>query len=285
VSTVTTHDNAWTRFWNQGDWWRAVLLIAGYLVIYVGGGLLIGQLVADRLSEDGIFADTQTVAWGLLAPLALGAVALTAFVASVGWFRSLFAPQPIRGRGWMWVAPVAVAVAVVLRLLGIDYASYASGVVALTFLSGAFIGFVEEIVTRGIAVKMLRDAGRSEWVVMAVSSLLFALMHATNAFSGQALGVVAATVGFTFGFGICMYLVLRVTGNLIWPMILHCLYDPTLFLATGGIDVAAEGEQSAFLTAAVPANIVFLLIAVVALVAVRGRVRARAPLTGSVETR
>jgi membrane protease YdiL (CAAX protease family) len=120
---------------------------------------------------------------------------------------------------------------------------------------------------------MLRDAGKSEWVVMVVSSLIFGLLHATNVLSGQEVLTVAVTVVFAFGFGICMYLTLRVTGNLIWPMLLHGLYDPTLFLATGGIDEVHSGPQSELLTLAGPSNLVFLLIAVVGLVFVRGRVR------------
>ena len=65
---------------------------------------------------------------------------LIAFVASLHWFPALFARQPIGGRWWMWLAPVAVVAAIVLRLLGIDYASYAAGVVAVTFLSGLLVG-------------------------------------------------------------------------------------------------------------------------------------------------
>lgn len=98
-------------------------------------------------------------------------------------------------------------------------------------------------------------------------------MHATNILSGQEVVTVALTVAFAFGFGICMYLTLRATGNLIWPMLLHGLYDPTLFLATGGIDEVHSGPQSELLTLAEPANLVFLLIAVLGLVFVRGRVR------------
>lgn len=76
---------------------------------------------------------------------------------------------------------------------------------------------------------------------------------------------------------ICMYLTLRVTGNLIWPIIVHALYDPTLFLSTGGIDQAASGPQSPLVLLAGPANMVYILIAVIALIVVRGRAQ-RAPL-------
>ena len=118
---------------------------------------------------------------------------------------------------------------------------------------------------------------KSEWVVMVLSSLVFALLHSANALSGMPIITVLVTILFTFGFGICMYLTLRVTGNLIWPMILHALYDPTLFLSTGGIDQAAAGPQSPLLQLAGPANMIYILIALVALIVVRGRAQ-RSPL-------
>ena len=160
--TTPASTSGWTAFWEKGGWWRAVLVAVAYLALYLAGGQLVGALFGDHIDTEDLFATPQSVLFGLFLPLALGAVVLTAFVASLHWFPALFARQPIGGRWWMWLAPVAVVAAIVLRLLGIDYASYAAGVVAVTFLSGLLVGFVEEILTRGIAVKMLRDAGKSE---------------------------------------------------------------------------------------------------------------------------
>lgn len=271
--TLTT--KGWPEFWAKGGLLRALLLIVVYLALYVGAGWLVGQLFGSEQNADDIFATPQSVFFSLTLPLIVGSVLITVFLLSVGWFRELFARQPIRGHWWMWVAPVLVLAAVVLRFLGIDYGSYEASVVAVTLFTGIFIGFAEEVLTRGIVVKMLRDAGRSEWIVMVLSSLVFSLMHATNILSGQSIATVLVTMGFTFAFGICMYLTLRVTGNLIWPILLHGLYDPTLFLSTGGIDHAAGGGQSPLLALAGPANLVFILIAVVALIVVRGHVQSR----------
>jgi len=269
---VTDNPSGWTTFWEKGGWWRAVLVAVVYLALYLAAGQAVGALFGDQVDTDDLFATPQSVFFGLFVPLAVGAIVLIAFVSSLHWSPALFARQPLRGSWWMWIAPVLVVAAIVLRLLGIDYASYAGGVVLVTFAAGLLVGFVEEILTRGIAVKMLRDSGKSEWVVMVASSAIFALMHSTNLLSGQEVVTVGATVVFAFGFGICMYLTLRATGNLISPMLIPGLYAPTLFLATGGIDEAPTGTQSVFLTLAGPANILFILLAVVALIAVRGRV-------------
>jgi membrane protease YdiL (CAAX protease family) len=262
--------SGWKAFWERGGFWRAVLLAVVYLALYLGFGELDAALFGDNVDKDDLFSSAQSVAFGLLLPLVFGSILLAAFAASLGWFPRLFARQEVRGRGWMWLAPILVVLAVVLRLLGIDYGSYASGVVATTFVAGLFVGFAEEILTRGFAVTMLRAAGHSERAVMLLSSLIFALLHSTNVLSGQAVGVVLVTVVFAFAFGILMYLTLRVTGNLIWPMLIHGLYDPTLFLASGGIDTTDGETSNGFLTAAAPANFLFILLAIVALFLVKG---------------
>jgi membrane protease YdiL (CAAX protease family) len=271
--TDLEHDNAWRRFWNRGGFWRALLAAVVYLALYLGASLLIGQVWGKQVDGKNILATGASVFFGVALPVIVGSVILAVFALSLGWFRPLFARQPIRGSWWMWIAPALVAIAILLRLFGIDYGQYTASAVVLMFVAGIFVGFAEEFLTRGIAVKMLRDSGKSEWVVMVLSSLIFALLHSTNILSGQAPLTVLATVGFTFGFGILMYLTLRVTGNLIWPMIIHALYDPTQFLSTGGIDVAATGAQSPLLLLAGPANIIFVVFAIIALIFVRGRVQ------------
>jgi len=266
----------WQRLWDRGGFWPAALVCVVYLALYLLASLLIGRTLGDHVNPDSLFADLPSVLIGLTLPLAVGAVLLAVFVGSLGWFRELFARQPLRGRGWMWIAPAVIGAAILLRLFGTDYGAYSAGVVVVTLLSGLLIGLVEELLSRGIAVRLLRRAGHSERSVMLLSSLLFGLLHSSNAFTGQPLGLVLATIAFAFGFGVCMYLTLRVTRSLWAAVLLHGLYDPTLFLASGGIDQAADGAQNSLLTLAGPANILCVLIAVVAVFLVRDRITERA---------
>ena len=265
----------WARFWRVGGWWRAVLLAAIYLAWYLGLSWVIGRIFANQL-HGGLFDSPLNVFVALTLPLIGGSIALALFLRSVGWSRAIFQRQPVAGRGWMWVAPVLVVVVIVLRLLGIDYGQYSTSVVALTVFSGLFIGFAEEVLCRGIVVTMLRDSGQSELSVAVLSSVVFAVLHSSNLLSGMAPLVVALTVGYTFCFGILMYLTLRVTGRLIWPILIHGLFDPTLFLSTGGVDTtAATARPSVFLVLAGPSNIVFIVAGLVMLGFVRGRALSR----------
>ncbi|MFE6968034.1 CPBP family intramembrane glutamic endopeptidase [Isoptericola sp. NPDC057653] len=272
----TGDTSPWQGFWERGGLWRALLAAAAYLALYLGAGRVIGVWFAHSVDPDDLFATPTGVFVALALPLLVGAVVLVLFVASLRWFPVLFGPQPA-GRGWMWVAPAIALVPVLLRAAGVDYGSYAAGVVVTTLFAGLLVGFVEEVLCRGVVVTLLRRGGSTEWVVMVVSSLVFALLHSANALSGMAPATVALTVVYTFGFGVAMYLTLRVTGNLVWPILLHGAFDPMLFLATGGIDETTTlAPVSPLLALATPTNFLFIALGLVSLFlarAVNGRAK------------
>ena len=254
------------------------MLAVVYLGLYLGIGWVVGRIFGDQL-HGGLFDSPLNVFAALTIPLVGGSVILALFLRSVGWFGAVFQRQPVPGRGWMWVAPALVVVVIVLRLLGINYSQYQPSVVALTLFTGLFIGFAEEVLCRGIVIKMLRDSGKSELVVAVLSSVVFAFLHSANLLSGMAPLVVALTVAYTFCFGILMYLTLRVTGRLIWPILIHGIFDPTLFLSTGGVDTTATtSSPSVFLVLAGPSNIIFILAGLIMLGFIRGRAQQQGPI-------
>lgn len=275
-TTAAVRESRWKAFWNRGGWWKAVMLAVVYAALYLGTGWLVGQLWGDLIDDEDLFADGLSVFLAVGVPVIVGSIILVAFAASVGWLpKPLFARQPVRGSWWMWIAPALIVITILLRVFGIEWSEYSAGVILATFVAGLFIGISEELLTRGLAVTLLRRCGYNEWAVAVLSSLIFALLHRSNLLSGMPLETVLPTVGFTFGFGIMMYLTLRVTGNLIWPIILHALTDPTTFLATGGIDVQGT-NPSPLLTFAGLSTIVFLVFGLIALVFIRGNAHGRA---------
>lgn len=267
-------ESRWRTFWARGGWWRALLVVAGYAVAYQLAPFAFLPLTRDLVAEN-VFATPGSVFAGLGLPVMIGSVILLGFAWSLGWLpRPLFTAQPVGRSWWMWLAPAVVMLPIVLRLIGIDYGACGPGVVAMAFASGLFIGFSEELLFRGLTVTLLRRGGYSEWGVAAVSSLLFAAMHAVNIFTGQSLNTVLGTLAYTFVFGVLMYLVMRVTGNLIWAMLLHGLTDPSTFLATGGIDAHGDGGGAGLsLELAGPATVLLMFSGLVMLVFVRGKAR------------
>jgi membrane protease YdiL (CAAX protease family) len=262
-------------FLNRGGFWRLVLVLAIYLAIYLGAGRLLSRL-AGHFAHDDLLGSVGSVFFQITASLLVGAIVLLAFSQYMGWTKQLFARQPIYRAGWMWIAPVVVLVPVVLRVFGIDWGKRTIAITALILATGLLIGFVEELVYRGIAVKMLRDGGHAEWAVAALSSLLFALSHSVNLLSGQPLSIVGPTVLYTFAFGVLMYLTLRSTGLLAAAMILHGLTDPTTILATGGVDEVKLGQApNALLTGAGVFTAVLIATGFILLLFIRGQAHRR----------
>lgn len=113
----------------------------------------------------------------------------------------------------MWIAPVLVLAPIVLRLFGTDHGGYSAGVIVMTFVADAFVGFPEELLTRGVAVTLLRRHGHGEWTVAALSSLVVSLLHGVDLLSGQGPATVAVTKVYTFAFSVLMHLTLRASGK------------------------------------------------------------------------
>ncbi|KHK99544.1 hypothetical protein LK09_02665 [Microbacterium mangrovi] len=270
-STSVAQTTGWRGFWNRGGWWKALLVVVVYggvyqLLPFVFLPLTRGLMRPDPFSTPGSVFATFTLA------VLIGSVVLALFAWSLGWLpRPLFSRQPVRGRWWMWIAVVLVAIPILLRLFGTDYARYSAAVIVLTFATGLLVGFSEELLTRGLVVTLMRKGGYNEWVVAAISALLFAALHSTNIFSGQGVLTVGFTIVYTFAFGVLMYLVMRVTGNLVWAMLLHGLTDPTTFLATGGVDKVGAVAPSTLVALAAPATQLLIVGGFVLLIFIRGR--------------
>lgn len=231
--------SGWKAFWDRGGWWKALILAAVYYGVYQLLSLLVGAIFGTSGGIRGEAGSPMDVLIGTGLPILLGCIVLVIFALSIGWLKELFGPQPIRGRRWMWVAVIVVLAINVSALASIDYSDAGGVLVATWLLTGLFIGFAEETLTRGFVVNLMRKAGHREIAVALVSSGIFAALHFGNLFTtDQGLSTTLTQVVYTFAFGLCMYLALRVTGNLIWPILIHASTDPTIFLFSGHPDTS-----------------------------------------------
>ncbi|SDE03048.1 CAAX protease self-immunity [Rhodococcus tukisamuensis] len=255
----------------------AIGLIVAYLVFYLLVSWLISSMFSGEIDTDNVAGSAPSILFGIALPIAVGAIALLIVTVRLGMLGKIFGPQPIRGRGWMWIGPALVLAAIIAHATGTDWSSWTGGQIAAMFVMGACVGLTEELATRGLVVQILRDARHSEKYVAVASSLMFALMHTVNLISGMKLTTVAATVVYTFGFGMCMYLTMRVTGTIWAAVVLHALTDPTTFLSSGGLDTAVGTSSSGGAIAAL-VTIALIMFGVVAAFFARGQVRATQPL-------
>jgi hypothetical protein len=261
-------------FLNKGGFWPLLLVVAVYLAIYLPTGKVVANLFDRSYSEDDLFSSMGTVFVQLSAALIVGSIVLILFTTFMGWNAEIFGRQSIYRSRWMWLAPVIVLVPIILRVFGIDWGGRALSVVLLVLATGALIGFSEELLYRGIAVKMLRSGGHREWSVAAISSVMFALSHSLNIFSGEPARTVAFTVLYTVAFGALMYLSMRVVGFIWAAMVLHGLTDPTTILSTGGLPGAVEDSGLDGLTALTSGFTLFVMIpaGIIMLFFIRGKV-------------
>lgn len=228
---MAEQSSAWKRFWERGGIWRALLLAVVYLGVYELIGYLLGLAVPEGDALRGDKGSAGDVFFGTALPIIITSVLLFAFAASVGWLGELFARQKLGGRRWMWIALIVVLLINVSALLSIDYGAAGIPLVGTWLLAGLFVGLVEELVTRGFVVNLMRKGGHGEIAVALASAGIFAALHFTNLFtSDQGLGTTLLQIVYTFAFGVCMYLILRVTRTLIAPMLVHASTDPSIFL-------------------------------------------------------
>ena len=271
-----TRSSRWRAFWARGGFWRALLMVAVYLALYLGAGKLVGALWGGPSGPADLLRSPENVFFDITAAIVVGIVLLVVLAGSLGWLGPLLGRQPALPRHWwMWIPPVVVVAFNVLRFAAVDYARYTAGTVVMVLVTGLCVGVAEELLTRGLAVRLLRLAGYRELAVAASSSLLFAAAHGVNIFSGQAPLVVGLTMLYTFFFGVAMYLTLRVTRSLVWPMLLHASTDPAGLLLSGGIDAGGgAGQHSVVAAVAANANNVVIVVGLVTIWFIRGRVTA-----------
>lgn len=270
-ATTTPAAGGLRGFLEKGGFGRLLPVIVVYLALYLAAGWVAGQF-DNGYNDDDLLSSVGAVFFQLTVGLIVGSIILTVFISWMRWGGEIFGRQPVYRSWWMWIAPVLVALPILLRILDIDWGGPALSVVLFVLASGLLIGYSEELLYRGVAVKMLRAGGHREFAVAVLSSLLFGLSHGINIFQGQGLKVVGPTMVYTFAFGALMYLTMRATGFIIAAMILHGLTDPTGFLASGGIDkLPGEGGNSDIADIVGLITIVLVVVGIVLVLCVRGK--------------
>lgn len=259
------------RFFATPRLLKVVAFVLAYLVLYVGFSQLLGLAAGDHIDDDNVVSDATSIVLALAVPVLVGAAALIWFVRHMGWTREIFGRQPVRGSRWMWIAPILVIVPIVGHLARVPWSDWTAPELVALVLVGIGVGLAEEIATRGVVVKLLRDSGHRERYVAVGSSVAFALMHLSNLIAGMELKTVLSTVVYTFGFGMCMYLTMRVTGTIWAAVVLHGLTDPTTILTTGGVDASVHRtDQSTIALISVLGTFAIIGFGIVAAFCVRG---------------
>lgn len=203
--------------------WIGIAVWAAYTVLVFVLGLVSGIAYTD------LGDSAETLFRGPVMFLAGGALLAVVITSVLGWWRPALRDERRSRHAWPIVAPAIMALAVVITLtIGTDWSRIDGAYLAGLVLLAVLVGFNEEIVTRGLLLTGLR-ANVREPLAWFLSSALFALMHATNALNGAPLLGTLQQMGFAFLGGTAFYIVRRVSGSLIWAMVLHGAWDFSTF--------------------------------------------------------
>jgi membrane protease YdiL (CAAX protease family) len=174
-------------------------------------------------------------------------------VLAVTWLRwwPVVLHERLRARRWVWVVPISVLV-VSIPLIDYDRAGRAGGWVIGGLLAATLlIAAGEELMFRGVVLVFLR-LRYAELVAAVGSSVLFGLAH----FLAGPVQVV-----FSIAFGYLLYLVRRVSGGLVLPIVVHAAWDFSVFSSATTADPASGSDASVALAIL---TVVLVLLVVVA---------------------
>ncbi|MDN3495153.1 CPBP family intramembrane metalloprotease [Planococcus sp. APC 4015] len=230
--------------------WIGIAIYIAYVAVVFGVQLITG-VPYDELGESG-----ENLFLGAGLSLIVGAILLAITTTLLGWWRPALFDRHRSGHKWPIVAPAIMAVALLVNLGATDWGSFDGAFLAASIVL-LLVGFTEELTTRGLLLVGLRSRLSEVWVWF-LTSALFGLMHLVNAFSGQDLASTVRQVAFAFGAGTIFYILRRVTGSLVWAMVLHGFWDFSTFAVTHG----TPGPLAALAGVLEIAAIVLALIAV-----------------------
>ena len=209
--------------------WLGLVLYLGYLTVFFITWSVNG-VDYMRIGESA-----QTTRLWYAYPTLLGCAFLVVAISFLGWWRLVLFDKSRSGPVWIWIFPVVMAAIIANNFLGMPSGKLTLELVLWSSLGAVGVGLGEEMITRGSMVVGLRSRF-AEGKVWLFSTLLFSAMHVPNVFFGLPMANMPIQVILTFIMGSGLYVVRRMSGTLLLPIILHGLWDSSLFLtvATGG---------------------------------------------------
>ncbi|MGF0118645.1 CPBP family intramembrane glutamic endopeptidase [Promicromonospora sp. Marseille-Q5078] len=202
----------------------ATAVFVAYAVVVVGLMRLSG------IDYDHLFDTTRSTLLGAVLPLAAGAVLLGVVLWRTGWAASGVFRDATRLRmGVLWALPVVMVLVVALTLASVDWGAFDAGHLLVVLLAALLVGFTEDTLFRGIILRALRGALRSEASAAVLTTVWFGLFHLTNLLLGEPGAVLQVVFAALSGFG--FYVARRGFGALVAGMALHAAWDFSTFLS------------------------------------------------------
>ncbi len=200
-----------------------VLVVVGIYLAYVAVVGAVWRL--NRVDYLRVADDRRSVVRGIVVPIGLGALLLAVATTVLGWWHPVLLDDGRTGPSWALVVPALFAIACLLGLATIDWRSEKRSLLPMLALGTLLVGFAEEVLTRGLMVVGAREAGWSVLGVFLLSTALFSLLHALNAFFGVPWRGTLVQLALTFVAGSAFFVMRLSTGTLLVGIVLHAVWD------------------------------------------------------------
>jgi membrane protease YdiL (CAAX protease family) len=219
----------------------SIAVFIGLVVVY----LAILQGVVLVIKPDGLgygeLPDGNALWRFVTLPVGLSVLFVIGVITYLRWWKPVIHDdKPVNG--WVKIVPALLVVSVIGTTSYSNIVDQRTGLVLALLASTALVGLGEELMFRGLGVVAFRDAGFTEGKVALWTSVIFGAVHMTNVFTeGPGAFLQAAVVSIT---GYFFYLSRRSFGTILVPVIIHGLYDFSIFSHAIGLDENKGDVQS-----------------------------------------
>lgn len=215
----------------RNPWLISLIVLVIWAVLVFGGELL---------QAGGTTGLEELVSNKIVIALVLAPAFLFAVVAYLKWWKpvGLQAPRPWRSLLLLWLPALYI---IFYLVSAVSKGLPASNVVLIILINTLLVGVSEELMFRGILYH--GAASRySLWASVAITAVVFGGIHALNGFLTGDFAAAVAQALQAMLFGVWLLALRLRQGSIIPAMIIHWLWDFSLFVSAGG---AAAGPQAA----------------------------------------
>jgi membrane protease YdiL (CAAX protease family) len=221
-------------------WWVGVAFFVVFQIVVFS--------FVPSLTREPLGATSATLG-RVVGPIGICLAAAVILMVALGLWRPVLFEARRTSRRWL-AFPAALLLGPLLLLAVDRFQSHAHGdplylLATIVFVLAAAAS--EELTFRGILLTGFRESGWPEWAAYVASTVLFAVIHLDNVFSGIGLSeVITQTLSALF-LGSALYLVRRASGNLLVPIALHATYNLSILGATASGVASPLGQVGGIL--------------------------------------
>ncbi|MFE4713574.1 MULTISPECIES: CPBP family intramembrane glutamic endopeptidase [unclassified Paenibacillus] len=228
----------------------------GVLTYFLYSAVFYAIFVLNGVDYPRIGESAQTLLLWYVIPLSGGAVLTITMVTIYGWWRPSLLERQRLSRWTMTLPIIMMVIAIVNMLIG-DFSRFTPLMWLYLIVGSILVGFNEDMINRGQLIVALRSRF-GETGVWLLATAMFAVFHLPNIFLGIGAGALFQVL-IAFGLGSIFYLARRSTGSLVFAMLLHGLWDFSIFSTNGSSSFPLAGALAPVLAIAAAITVPIIL--------------------------